>query len=576
MSTGPAVLNGRIRYVSVSQIERFDASGFGGCQRKWWFRYVGGLKETQGKAAKLGEQVHSQLEYYLKNDGPDVLGELARAGRRFIPKPGPGLRVETAIGALREHEPGGVHGPVDSDLTCAGVAVIGRLDVVDERVEHVVEDAASGDVAMVLEPGVVEVLDWKTTRQIDDVVDADGTVTSRGYAKTVAELANTHQMVGYAELVRRTYPGVKAVRVSHGYFQTQGPRRAVKRSTVLQLDEVVRRYARSEVVVEEMKTIAAVAKIDDVPANYRSCNAYGGCQFRAQCPRDPKAVMAEVFGGLSAANLTKRLRRTDNRPTGGAMNLLERVNAKKAGAPAPSPEVAQATREILAEEAALKSGVTPPDAPAPREIAKLPEPGVGGSEGGCPVGGTQRKMDIDAVASKKFACVCGETVKVSPKKLGDGEYYALVPKHGEVEEPKAVEKIIDGFAGAIVDAVKDAVAPKTYTPIFNGAKTAEAKAATPGLTLYLDSIEDGVVATRLEAYAERLAVTLAEEFKATDIRCAPGDSALAFGKYKGALATLVRAEPPAPGAYLVSSSSEFGMIAFDALAPKARCVRGIK
>ncbi len=599
MSTGPVVLDGRVRYVSVSQIERFDTEVFGGCQRKWWLRYVGGLKETQGKAAKLGEQVHAQLEHYLKT-GEDVLGELARAGRRFIPAPvggplgKPGLRVERPIGGLREHLPGGVLGAVDSELTCAGVPVIGRLDVVDERVEHVLDDpTADGGTTRVVEPGVVEVLDWKTTRQIDDVVDPEtGTIDSRGYAKSTAEMSNTHQMVGYAELVKRTYgPGLRAVRVSHAYFQTGGARLAVKRSAVLQLDEISRRFSRSEAVVERMSGVAATPRIEDVPANYKACNAYGGCHFKDKCPRDPKAVMAEVFGTLSAANLTKRLRRVDTRPMEGAMSLLDRVNAKKAaekgGTPAKTetaspvetkpadPAVDAAKEALLAEETALKAGVTPPDAPEPKEIAKLPDVGqASGTEPGCPVGGTTRKLDIDGVATKTFSCVCGEVVKVKPKKLGDGEYYAVVPKHGEVEEKLEAEP-------------EPAVAEKPATPdVSPKAQLAAVKASAevgapliarqPGLTLYLDSIEDGVVATRLEAYAERLAVALADEFKAADIRSAPADSPLAFGKYKGALAAYVRAEPPCDGAYLVSSSSEFGMIAFEALAPRARCVRGVK
>jgi hypothetical protein len=508
------------------------------------------------------------------------------------------MQVERPMGALREHLPGGVHGPVDSELTIADVPVIGRLDVVDERVEHVVDDpTAEGGVKTVVEPGVVEVLDWKTTRQIDDVVDEDGVVQSRGYAKTAADMASTHQMVGYAELVRRTYgEGLRGVRVSHGYFQTAGARLAVKRSVVLSLDEVVRRHERTVAVVEKMAGVAATPKIEDVPANYKACSAYGGCQFKDKCPRDPKAVMAEVFGQLSAANLTKKLRRVDTKPMEGAMSLLDRMNAKKkaeaaAGTPAPATKVMAADAVVeaekaalAAEEAALRAGVTPPDAPEPKDIAKPPEPGVAqGEEGGCPVGGTQREMDTDAVGTKKFSCVCGEVVKVKPAKLGDGKWYALVPKHGEekaetpaeapTEKPNPVTVALDNAEAAIKKALRE-TKPEVKT---QASTIMPMVGKAPGLALYLDSIEDGVALPRLEAYAERLAAALAEEFKAADIRSAPGDSPLSFGKYKGALAAYVRSEPPAPGSYAVSSSSEFGMIAFEALAPTAyRVVRGVK
>jgi hypothetical protein len=70
---------------------------------------------------------------------------------------------------------------------------------------------------------------------------------------------------------------------------------------------------------------------------------------------------------------------------------------------------------------------------------------------------------------------------------------------------------------------------------------------------------------------------LAEQYKAADVRCAPKDSPLAFAGWKGALAALAKAEPPAPGAYAVSSSSEIGMVAFEALVgTAARVVRGVR
>ncbi|MEO9194315.1 MAG: hypothetical protein ABI445_11680, partial [Polyangia bacterium] len=96
------------------------------------------------------------------------------------------------------------------------------------------------------------------------------------------------------------------------------------------------------------------------------------------------------------------------------------------------------------------------------------------------------------------------------------------------------------------------------------------------LSIFLDCVPDKVATLRLETYAQTKADELAAHFKTDDIRCAPGDSPLAFGKWKGALAAFVRAEPPAVDAYVVSSGSEFGMVAFEALFNLACVVRGVR
>ncbi len=96
-----------------------------------------------------------------------------------------------------------------------------------------------------------------------------------------------------------------------------------------------------------------------------------------------------------------------------------------------------------------------------------------------------------------------------------------------------------------------------------------------GFDLYLDALEDGIAAQRLEVYAEELCQALCDQYKAADVRCAP--EPLSFGKWRGALAALAAAQLPPPGAYVCSSNNEVTMVVFEALRSKARrVVRGVK
>jgi hypothetical protein len=344
---GPSIVDGRIRYVSVSQLEKFDAESYAGCPRRWWFSYVAGKPEPEIKAQRLGKQVHSQLEHYLLT-GENVLGPLTLAGFRFLPKPKM-VEVELSIATFDD-------GQIVSGLDCADIPVVGYVDCVNAS------GASENDAGeSVLEPDVVEAIDWKTTKRIDDEVDPDtGIVVKKGLAKTAEELSRTHQMVGYGEWLRRRHPSAQAIRLSHGVFQTQGARVAVKRSALVTVEEVRERWRRSEKVAESMKAAARVEDVAKLPANLSACSAYGGCPFRRDCPRETISILASLFG------------------KGKAMSLLDKINARKNGTPAPvvmtppppatpdPAEVAAETAKLATEEAAMRTAsVVPPDAPTP-------------------------------------------------------------------------------------------------------------------------------------------------------------------------------------------------------------------
>lgn len=523
---GSAVKNGVIRFVSVSQIESFDPSVYGGCNRRWWFRRVARSKEDQGAPAELGEKLHKQIEHYLKHGDPVVLGPIVKAGFRFLPRPGPDLKLEWEFGQLFGEN-------VVSPLYLSDVPVIGKADCGHARGEWVDDD---GQVNV--EPGMVEIIDWKTTKRIDDEVDEHGYVTYQGLAKEANVLANTHQMRAYAALAVTEWPNAKTVRLGHGYFQTGRVRHASKRSKAVDASEAIDRFLSSSPLVAKMKDVAKAAKVTDVDPNYVACRAFGGCPHRESCPR---SALASVSG-------FSQIRATKDVEIGEHVSLIKKSKAV-------APEVATEIEKLKAEEA----GIAPPDEPAPKDVAVIDESvnnvpaAYGGADGSsCAAGGQQVELKDD---SRLYNCPCGAVVKVKPRQLGDGKNYAMIPTHIVGERP-----------------VKKVSAPKKAEEKSEIDMSEYQAIKTNGFVLFLDATADNVKLDRLETYAEEAAKTLAEAEGAVDVRCAPERSALAFGKWKGALSAVIKSNPPPAGYYAVASTSELGMVAFEALLSAADMV----
>jgi len=124
--------------ISASQVSKHDE-----CRRAWWFQYVMGLPVPQKASAALGEAMHLQLENYL-NDGtpPDEstpAGRIAKAGLKFLPKPGT-VFTEVPMSSKKKREddpdpdvplPGNM-----PKLIIAGMPVNGFIDVLDLSGPH--------------------------------------------------------------------------------------------------------------------------------------------------------------------------------------------------------------------------------------------------------------------------------------------------------------------------------------------------------------------------------------------------------------------------------------------------------
>ena len=267
---GKAVVDGELRYLSVSQVQTFDVEQDGGCPRKWHFDKVQGVKAPSTKAQDVGTEVHAQIEHYLKT-GEDVLGPVARSGRHFIPASGSDLLVEAKFGPR-----------TTLSLEAAGVPFVGFVDLLQARGEYIDElgeTRAEGH-------NVVEALDWKTSSNVER------------YAKAPSALMRTVQMPGYGELVRQNVEGVERVRLSHVTFQTKGARLAKKSTVLVPVDAIAARWRKVEETVREMIHVARETDVGKVPANAESCKSFGGCPYRAPnlCPRSQKDILRDAFG----------------------------------------------------------------------------------------------------------------------------------------------------------------------------------------------------------------------------------------------------------------------------------------
>lgn len=340
---GRAILNGQIRFLSVSQVVAFDPAQEGGCPRRWAFQKLFGKKEEETEAQRKGKEFAKSLEHYLKT-GEDVLPPILLAGKHLLPKPGPDLEVEKDLAGSPERTLQAIklrdayfasehaHGRKliaeqirhIAGLTACDVPFIGASDYRHRRGEFIDMDAILKREA----PGmrVAEVGDHKTTARINDHTTRNGTFQA-GYAKTVEQVLAHPQMVGYAVHASNIYPDLTHVRLSHNYYQTKGVATAAKRTGLITVEDARRTWeTRIEPIVREMVDIARAAKKpEDVPTNLYSC-----VQFKRECVHAPYCDRPN----MTVAHLFQ----IKTEPQGGSMSqsLFSQMNGVS-----PSPTVAQ-------------------------------------------------------------------------------------------------------------------------------------------------------------------------------------------------------------------------------------------
>lgn len=523
---GPAVADGKIRYLSVSAIQKFDRTEPGGCPRAYFYRYVLRMKEQETEALRIGTEVALQLETYLTT-GQDVLGTIARAGKFLLPAPGPDLEVEQPLGdiaeALRRADKGDYLGACQvAGLSAGGIPLMGAADCRSFRAEFVDEE---GELRA--DSATVEIIDHKTTSRISDHTTSGGRVY-QGYAKTPDQLRKTTQMLGYAiHAIRRT--GAEKVRLSHIYYQTKGQPQAEKRTVLIGAEDAKRGWDRIDGIVDEMKSVVRQSDPASVPANLDACRAYGRpCSFSEVCPRTPSQMLVSLAtppkGATKAMNLFNSIKKPTQAPDtshGPTTNLFATVKAP--AAPAPDLEARRAAELARLEAEDLAAGIgaiNPPDAP---------------------------ESTLDDAANPLTMEVIAQ--------INDPELKLRAETHAKSAAPK-VEK------PEKKTAKKAELAPALSEPPHAAA------------TIFLDCAVLGSPQPRpLSEYYDPIVAAILSDAREADLRTSQ-EGYLSHGKWRGVLSVAIKNRPIPPGEYVASSSDEIEACVVSAL--RARVVRGVR
>lgn len=96
LENGPSIIDRRLIWTSATGITTADTQSYGGCLRKWFYDQVEERKAPPTKAMLGGTELHTEIENHLRK-GDRLFSPLALAGRSFIPHPGPNLFIERPI-----------------------------------------------------------------------------------------------------------------------------------------------------------------------------------------------------------------------------------------------------------------------------------------------------------------------------------------------------------------------------------------------------------------------------------------------------------------------------------------------
>lgn len=530
----PTIVDGKLANLSVSSINLFDVR-HEGCPRKWYKRYVQGVRSAETKAQQRGTEIHAQIEHYLKT-GEDNLSDSVRAGKHFIPH---ALHNESYI-VEYEFGPG--------ILSSAGIPINGKIDFMHTAPYEWTEQGINKTYHL------FEIIDWKT-------------LSDEKYAKKGIDLEHDTQMLGYAQVAasilydQEYLDDYQSIRLSQVYFHTK--KRAAYRSTIVtEIGTVIKNWEPVESVVREMKDVAQEKEFLKVPPNWNACVAYGGCPHRAECPRSPEQAIFDLLGkGRGMSLLRREQKETTPNPAA--------LRRSPLGKPQQEDEEEKEIKRLEAQLAA-KKGIryTKEEAQEDPECADCGEVLTADNASklrsgewkhiGCP----ERTADVlppDAPPSnarRSAEPVPREQVAAQSPRVRR----AIAEHEAEAESAPAVA----------AEPAKRGRKPKAVAPV----EIPKVK----GLTLYVDCYRDGGEPLQnLQTYMTDILQRICAEYDCVDIRVGNKESPLAFGGWRGVLASMIRAEPPAPGEYAIVSGGDLGQVLIETLSEMVDCVvRGVR
>jgi len=307
--------------MSASQIETWRT-----CKRKWAWRKIDRIEGPANTAAEKGKIVHEVLESWLKHGvviDPDATrtlpdgtvfkpGPIAAAGLKHLPMPG----------------------------TCGTER---RITVKTKLVKYqgfIDWDVQTGDIPVVG--------DHKTTSDFK-------------WAKTEDDLRKDPQATIYAAaLMNET--GKSAVELRWVYYTTRGRAQSKKVSLIVLREDIEKNFddldATSVEILEAKKNVKTALHLEP---NVRSCDMYGGCQFRVNCNL---STAERIKGMMAQETLAEKMEQRRKEPT--MATLAEKMAARNAGKAKPSAGTNGATTA-----AAAGTGINPPEGRAPTTPADM-------------------------------------------------------------------------------------------------------------------------------------------------------------------------------------------------------------
>jgi RecB family exonuclease len=432
----------KLPHVSASQVTLFER-----CPRKWFWRYVEGIKFPPSAAMLRGTDIHTGIERWLVH----MLGpEKALAWTAMY------------IDAIKQAKHKG-------ELVLP--------DPADENESFLVEEPITIETPGLPKfIGFIDLL-WLSKKPLPRVLDTKTTSDLR-YAKTPAELEKNIQLNAYAKWCH-----VEDLRgpleIGHAYIEVRKnpPKKALPRVRYVPVirteDQVEEVWQGILETVNDMQQLAY--KLDsalDCEPNTAACDDYGGCEYRGHCgisdlpitgsfakkkPKTEEIVTVNKFKEM----LAKRKAEKEAEEKARASAATEAV------APAetePEPETKPVSKgapwnkkKAEPAEAKVPEGIEPPDG-APRDSLAEPEAAAEkpkAKKRGRPKGSKNKAKTAKAEAS--------ETKPAKPAKKAKGGfklYIDCLPTKG-VAEPvlyedwiTAVEEICNEQAQAKEDGAK--------------------------------------------------------------------------------------------------------------------------
>lgn len=605
LELGEAVVGKTVRWASATLITSADPQSEGGCLRRVWYERVGGKPRITTAAMTAGSGMHNEIEVYLKT-GVAAMSPTVMAGRGFIPQPGPGLFIEQSIAKL--------------GLKAAGIPIAGHIDLLNTRGNYIDADAQLRQDL----PNTIEVKDWKSTSDLKWAKTAEqvaSTIQMNTYGSAVLTAWPTVERVRMTHVYfqRGSRPAAKlatSIRTREQIESRWKYAESVVRSVLDAVQETdpnkvpgnarACRSYNQDCPHKAYCSVGSHNSLDDLYSKIAK-DSMGLLSNMPMAPIPmapnqavqpaPQEPVRDFAAELAAEEAKLRAQQVQVQQVGapapmGLRDVWQRIQAHQRGTPSLEGAAAQA----LAQACGLQMGpgatmagsgtLAPirlndpahlyqlcgelegnpsmyalPSAQVPVQVVAPPQYQVPPPVSPVQSGGL---LAADAPSSNPAFASAGAPEATPQYTLPTEE-----PKRGRGRPKKAPETTSDTAPPAPIAAAPAQAASPVAPPPAGAVSTSPTLAATNvGFAVYVNC-RPLTPTQSLHPYVDFLNEQLSKRYCVggiQDLRCAPKDSPLAYGGWKGAVHEIARTNPPGDGAYHIDTdSNELAEIVADAM-----------